>query len=159
MIRIITLLAKRAFIHFLLCFLLYPPPPPTPRFFFFFFFFLCGWRLGRSTWWLSLRAHRTSASFTRERRLGPSKPSRGWGERGPAAPRTRLTWPKYAAGMTYNASSVDSMFAQAFYRPSRRVILVVRCFLRARSVANKFNLVLSTNTLSSRTRSISLPKK
>lgn len=38
---------------------------------------------------------------------------------GGAADEAHYLWPKYAGGMTYNASFVDSLFGQAFYRPSR----------------------------------------
>lgn len=40
---------------------------------------------------------------------------------GGAADEAHYLWPKYAAGMTYNSSFVDSLFGQAFYRPSRWV--------------------------------------
>lgn len=40
---------------------------------------------------------------------------------GGAADEAHYLWPKYAAGMTYNSSFVDSLFGQAFYRPSRFV--------------------------------------
>lgn len=42
---------------------------------------------------------------------------------GGAADEAHYLWPKYAAGMTYNSSFVDSMFGQAFYRPSRCVLV------------------------------------
>ena len=38
---------------------------------------------------------------------------------GGAADEAHYLWPKYAGGMTYNSSFVDSLFGQAFYRPSR----------------------------------------
>lgn len=38
---------------------------------------------------------------------------------GGAADEAHYLWPKFAAGMTYNSSFIDSMFGQAFYRPSR----------------------------------------
>lgn len=49
---------------------------------------------------------------------------------GGAADEAHYLWPKYAAGMTYNSSFVDSLFGQAFYRPSRWVDFSVfpRCF-------------------------------
>eukprot|EP00903_Cladosiphon_okamuranus_P012012 g11279.t1 len=42
---------------------------------------------------------------------------------GGAADEAHYLWPKYAGGMTYNASFVDSLFGQAFYRPSRIVLI------------------------------------
>ncbi|CAB1119674.1 unnamed protein product [Ectocarpus sp. CCAP 1310/34] len=42
---------------------------------------------------------------------------------GGAADEAHYLWPKFAAGMTYNSSFVDSMFGQAFYRPSRALSL------------------------------------
>eukprot|EP00752_Nemacystus_decipiens_P013364 g11833.t1 len=42
---------------------------------------------------------------------------------GGAADEAHYLWPKYAGGMTYNSSFVDSLFGQAFYRPSRIVLI------------------------------------
>ncbi|CAM9579746.1 unnamed protein product [Scytosiphon promiscuus] len=42
---------------------------------------------------------------------------------GGAADEAHYLWPKYAAGMTYNSSFVDSLFGQAFYRPSRIALI------------------------------------
>ncbi|CAM9108420.1 unnamed protein product [Discosporangium mesarthrocarpum] len=42
----------------------------------------------------------------------------GAGAGGPAD-EAHYLWPKYSTGMTYSASYLDSLFAQAFYRPSR----------------------------------------
>ncbi|CAM9798334.1 unnamed protein product [Ectocarpus sp. 12 AP-2014] len=50
---------------------------------------------------------------------------------GGAADEAHYLWPKFAAGMTYNSSFVDSMFGQAFYRPSR-IALLKRLLLLAR---------------------------
>lgn len=43
----------------------------------------------------------------------------GGAGRGGPADDAHYLWPKYAAGMTYNAAFLDSLFGQAFYRPSR----------------------------------------
>lgn len=50
----------------------------------------------------------------------------GGAGRGGPADDAHYLWPKYAAGMTYDASIVDSLFGQAFYRPSRSAIALSR---------------------------------
>lgn len=57
---------------------------------------------------------------------------------GGAADEAHYLWPKFAAGMTYNSSFVDSMFGQAFYRPSRFVCPVLCCVFVSRASCARF---------------------
>lgn len=57
---------------------------------------------------------------------------------GGAADEAHYLWPKFAAGMTYNSSFVDSMFGQAFYRPSRFVCSVLCCIFASRASCARF---------------------